>query len=148
MSALADRGILMDCLIIDLNGLCADPIAISQSGGQLSSGKRASCCVIFSLSVQSHRGPCCGFAASILRLWRGPSLRACILRDIYNWRRYTICAPSPLQQSRGTVQLKAQGPSRSHAWPAIRTKTHQEGPGSVDCKNSSNESDASVKGLD
>ena len=37
----SDRGILMDFLIIDLNGLCAEPITISQPGGELSSEKRA-----------------------------------------------------------------------------------------------------------
>ncbi len=53
----------MDCLIIDLNGLCADPFTISQPGGQLSSGKRAYCCVNGTFLGQSHQEPYCGFAA-------------------------------------------------------------------------------------
>lgn len=77
----------MDCLIIDLNGLCADPIAISQSGGQLSSGKRASCCIIFTFQVRSHQDPYCGFAA-------GPQFSN-LKTQFFPFRR-------------GTVQLKSQ----------------------------------------
>lgn len=76
----------MDCLIIDLNGLCADPFTISQPGGQLSSGKRAYCCVNGTFLGQSHQEPYCGFAA-------GPQFKS--QTQFFPFRR-------------GTVQLKSQ----------------------------------------